>query len=660
MFSPVLALMYRARYVQKFTLIFAAFMLPLCWLAYEKLSSLHGELQDARLELEGVAGIQHYLDAFETALDIAGLRTVRYARDKADVTTAIDSRQQLLDVQVAELNAWLRSSTFSAGPVDLGWSASRSDQPQLLGARFAEQSRPTQVLAEAIRELASISRLRQDQDPRIYGNVELLIDQALPLLRLVGQTRAYAGYVTAYGYLESSSKATVVGQTSSLKAYFHEAQGRDNDEAGALFAKAAQQSARLFQNTIINGYSASGAFHEESMDAWQNRFNEYQQASDALHQASSIILEEVSGQLRSKVAGRQMNLLFWLIALACSVALIVYLFIGFYMSVRTTISAITSSTRRMADGDLRHPITTAARDELGDVANEFNRMQQRIRNLIDEVLRFAESTQGTASKVSVSATASLDSVDRQANELELIASSMSELVSSVQEVSRNSHTTADLANLAGKKCREGGEQVGQTVEGIQRLVQEMDGSLSAITAVEKDSEDICSAVGMIKSVSEQTNLLALNAAIEAARAGDQGRGFAVVADEVRSLAIRSHQLTGQIYTAIDRLRAQIGMAVTAIQASHKSASTTADDIAHTAGIFQEITSGMGQIIDHNIQIASAAEQQVTVVEGVERNILEIKILSDATTSEALSTVAVSTDVAHMTRNLHRLISGFRL
>ncbi|MFU3675698.1 methyl-accepting chemotaxis protein [Pseudomonas aeruginosa] len=287
-------------------------------------------------------------------------------------------------------------------------------------------------------------------------------------------------------------------------------------------------------------------------------------------------------------------------------------------------------------------------------------MQQRIRELITEVLRFAESTQDTASKVSVSAAASLDSVGRQANELELIASSMSELVSSVQEVSRNSHTTANRANHAGEQCHEGGLQVGQAVTGIQRLVQEMDGSLAAIRAVEKDSEEICNAVGMIKSVSEQTNLLALNAAIEAARAGDQGRGFAVVADEVRSLAIRSHQLTEQIYVAIDRLKGQVGQAVASIQTSHKSVSAAANDVARTADIFEEITSGMDLIIDHNIQIASAAEQQATVVEGVERNTLEIKSLSDATTAEARNTVAISTDVAHMTRNLHGLISSFRL
>ncbi|WP_454837023.1 methyl-accepting chemotaxis protein [Pseudomonas lini] len=237
---------------------------------------------------------------------------------------------------------------------------------------------------------------------------------------------------------------------------------------------------------------------------------------------------------------------------------------------------------------------------------------------------------------------------------------MSELVSSVQEVNRYSSFTLDKANSAGETCREGSQQARSAVIGIDRLFHEMDHSIQAILAVDQQSREISSAVAMIKSVSEQTNLLALNAAIEAARAGEQGRGFAVVADEVRSLAIRSHALTGDIHRILHRLQSQVSNAVDTIRDSHSSASTAVEEVTRTADIFLRITRSMDQIIGHNIQIASAAEQQSSVVEGVERNTREIKLLSENNATQATSTVRVSDEVVQMTQELHNLLARFKV
>ncbi|WP_410017196.1 methyl-accepting chemotaxis protein [Pseudomonas sp. 5P_3.1_Bac2] len=287
-------------------------------------------------------------------------------------------------------------------------------------------------------------------------------------------------------------------------------------------------------------------------------------------------------------------------------------------------------------------------------------MQRRMSGLISKVAGFSESTQGKAQNVSRIAATSQSSIQQQARELELIATSMSELVSNVQEVSQNSHITADKANAAGDKCREGRTQVDGAVARINQLFNEMDNSIAAINSVEKESHEIAKAVDLIKSVAEQTNLLALNAAIEAARAGEQGRGFAVVADEVRSLAIRSHQLTGEIDQTIERLRQQVNNAVRTIHDSHQSAAQSVEQITLTANIFEQITGSMEQIIDHNIQIASAAEEQAAVVQGVEQNTLQIKALSDSNATEACNAVQISDELAGMTRDLHGLIAAFKV
>ncbi|WP_276487420.1 methyl-accepting chemotaxis protein [Ectopseudomonas mendocina] len=662
-FKPVLTLMNRARYAHKFLLIFAVFMLPYCWLSAGRLLDVNATLKQSQHELQGLRTLEQYLPVYRLALEQAGMHVIGYARNKDDAKQEITRRSQALVSAIAALNTSLDAGPFADMKLeesDPGLSMDKKLSLQGLSSQMIEHASSVNDLNANMREIAALSKLSQDNNPRIYRNVDLLLNQLLPLYEVLNQTRTYAGYMTAYGFLESSSRSAITNQLSDLQRYAGGIEAKGNAEAQQLMTAAARVAAEQYKREIVDTYTRSGYFNQNAVEQWLQRYDSYAPQAAQLDQATNLLLEETAGLLQARTDANQRGLMLWACALLLVIALLVYLFIGFYLSVRGAIRDLTSATRRMAEGDLRQRVQTAARDELGDLAEDFNDMQARMSELIAQVARFSETTLDKAQSVSDSASTSQRSVERQASELELIATSMSQLVSNVQEVSQNSHVTADKANSAGEKCREGRVQVDHAVERINQLFSEMDDSIAAITSVEKESQEIAKAVDLIKSVAEQTNLLALNAAIEAARAGEQGRGFAVVADEVRNLAIRSHQLTGEIDRTIARLRQQVGSAVETIRGSHQSAARSVEQITLTANIFEQITGSMNQIIDHNIQIASAAEQQAAVVQGVEQNTLEIKSLSDSNAHEAQSTVSVSDELTGMTRDLHGLIANFKV
>src|SRR5690606_12750405 len=129
-----------------------------------------------------------------------------------------------------------------------------------------------------------------------------------------------------------------------------------------------------------------------------------------------------------------------------------------------------------------------------------------------------------------------------------------------------------------------------------------------------ESEKITQVLAVIRTIAEQTNLLALNAAIEAARAGDAGRGFAVVADEVRQLATNTQKATESIKGMIDNLQSSSKQAVSSMDDSRRFADTSVDNANGAATVIEQIKNAVSAIVDMNVQISTATEQQTIVAE----------------------------------------------
>ena len=144
------------------------------------------------------------------------------------------------------------------------------------------------------------------------------------------------------------------------------------------------------------------------------------------------------------------------------------------------------------------------------------------------------------------------------------------------------------------------------------------------------------------------------------RAGEQGRGFAVVADEVRTLASRTQTSTQEIQQMIESLQKGARNAVTVMQHGREQAEVSVGHASKAGESLTTITDAISLINDMNTQIASAAEEQSSVAEEINRNIVNINDMAAMISTGSQQTSEAGNELKHQAGNLQAIVARFRI
>lgn len=346
------------------------------------------------------------------------------------------------------------------------------------------------------------------------------------------------------------------------------------------------------------------------------------------------------------------------------IAVIFGLLVGvrFALSIINPINNTVSMIKNIAQdgGDLTRRLDENNKDELGELGQWFNLFMQKLQHMISELNTSVDTLASSSVQLSTLAEETKDNVNNQFSQTEQVATSITEISATIEEVARSTSSAADMSNYALSTSKSGQELVHNFNASIEQLAKEIESTSVIIGQLHQDSDEVGKVLQVIESIAEQTNLLALNAAIEAARAGETGRGFAVVADEVRTLAKRTQDSTQEIHRIISSLQTGSLKSVEAMNSSKKWSEESKSRMEQANSSFDKITACIDDLNANSLQIASATEEQQCATREVSENIASISTASDNSYKAAVMIAESSTQLSSLSMSIKDLAKQYKV
>ncbi len=271
------------------------------------------------------------------------------------------------------------------------------------------------------------------------------------------------------------------------------------------------------------------------------------------------------------------------------------------------ISAIATSAKRIAKGNLVTEFSDSGNDELKELSDSLQSMISRFTNIISSIKKTTGQLYDSGNELANVAIKLSEGASEQASSTEEVSASMEEMTANIEQNAENSKIADSIARKSAKGIEISSKNVAQTT---------------------KSMGEIANKTSVIDDIAFQTNILALNAAVEAARAGIHGKGFGVVAAEVGKLADNSKKAA----TEIDELTNK------SFEIAEKSAELLeqiAPDINKTAQLVQDITnasleqkSGTEQINNAIQQLNNVTQENAGSAELLATNVEALNALAD--------------------------------
>lgn len=348
---------------------------------------------------------------------------------------------------------------------------------------------------------------------------------------------------------------------------------------------------------------------------------------------------------------------------AVGILVVLSVVVGFF--IKTITSPLKRTLVAMKDlakgqGDLTQRLPEEGSKELIHLSRYFNQFVASIQSIMLNIHDAGTQVSASATQLTSSVNHIDDSLNQQQNDVDMLATAMTEMLATVEEVAGRTVEANDASRLASEETQRSQSIIQENVTQANELAAQINSAGEVVQQLAADAKNVDTVLEVIRGVAEQTNLLALNAAIEAARAGEQGRGFAVVADEVRTLSQRTQESTLEIQTIVEKLQTGAENVVSAMNVGAGKADDASNMSVQAGTTLKNIHQEVIKIEEMAQHIATAAEQQTVTVGDINRNVVSLSDMAGSVSSESAQMASSGKELSHVSEDLMNMIGKFKL
>ncbi|WP_342654003.1 methyl-accepting chemotaxis protein [Pseudomonas sp. F3-2] len=323
------------------------------------------------------------------------------------------------------------------------------------------------------------------------------------------------------------------------------------------------------------------------------------------------------------------------------------------------LSELVNQAEALGAGNLSVRLNVSSHDEIGQLANSFNKMGQALETMVSHIRTAAQEVSGRAHALSGLSGGAYEGMEQQSGEITSMAGAVEEFSATALTIADNMGSTERMAQGNAQQTRIGRASMEEASASLEQIAGSLGSTAAVIDTLGQRSQEIGGIVSVITSIAEQTNLLALNAAIEAARAGEQGRGFAVVADEVRSLASRTRQATDEISGMISSIQQETSNAINTMEQGNALMQEGLTRNAKVAAALAQIDEQSRSAGEQFASITTATQEQSNTATLLSANLQSIA-LANSEQREVVSNLAVTAqELNALAADLRKEVDRFR-